>query len=618
MREPLGARQRSRAICLFLEQSRSGALGTARGANMSEEQNQESALKQEKTAATKDVRPRVWPAAIISFAYLATIGGFAFFDPTSDLHTIASLIAPAVALLLMIIWWIAASRVPWRDRLFGFVLLLVATAAMIFTQKSVLFGALLLVVAMPVVTNGIVALLLVTFKMRWPARRGALFAFVLICACIYCTMRVDSVSSGLQPFVSWRWNPSPSAVSQTLPPPAENKRATMSRFDARADDWPGFRGPERDGRAVGARFSKDWSATPPREVWRIKIGSAWSSFVYFSNYLFTQEQRDENEAVTCYNAETGELVWQNSVKAKYEDNMGLGPRATPTFAHGMLYALGGTGVLQCLDAETGDAIWTRDVLKDTGGKLLEYGFAGSPLVIGDKVFVCSCGGDGKGLTAYSCSKGELIWSAGRGGQCYSSPHFAKLVGMPQILIANDFGVQALYPDTGALLWEDEWRVKRHPRCVQPAILDGDRVMYGATGSDGTRMLHIENGPSGMTAKELWTTKKFRPYFSDGAAHMGFYYGLDCDRLACVDLNTGEVKWQGKFYGGQMLLLPDMDALLILSEKGEVILAPATPAGFSETARFKALTGKTWNHPVIHGNQLFVRNSEEAACFELPK
>lgn len=143
-------------------------------------------------------------------------------------------------------------------------------------------------------------------------------------------------------------------------------------------------------------------------------------------------------------------------------------------------------------------------------------------------------------------------------------------------------------------------------------------MYGATGAGGTRMLQIENGPSGMTAKEVWTTKKFRPYFSDGVAHRGFYYGFDGERLACVDLSTGEKKWDGKLYGGQMLLLPDMDSLLILSEKGEVILVQATPNEFSETARFKALTGKTWNYPVIHGNRLYARNSEEAVCFELPK
>ena len=274
-------------------------------------------------------------------------------------------------------------------------------------------------------------------------------------------------------------------------------------------------------------------------------------------------------------------------------------------------------MLQCLDAATGNAVWKTDLAADAETDVPGYGFASSPLVLGELVIAFSCGGEGKSVVAYDRTSGGVVWRAGHGGSGYSSPHFAVLGEVPQVLMASDSGLQSFMPETGAPLWEYAWKVTTNPRCVQPLVVNGNLVLLGATGTAGSRLFRIEKRDTAWDVKEEWLTKRFRPYFNDCVSHKGYCYGFDGDRIVCVDLKTGERRWEGKRYSGQLLLFPEMDVLLVLSEAGEVILIPAVPERYSEIARFKALSGKTWNHPVVAHGKLFVRNSEEAACFDLP-
>ncbi len=219
--------------------------------------------------------------------------------------------------------------------------------------------------------------------------------------------------------------------------------------------------------------------------------------------------------------------------------------------------------------------------------------------------------------AYECASGAVAWRAGRGTGGYSSPQLATLGGVPQMLIVCDIGMQSFAPATGELFWEHLWKIQGYSRCVQPLVVHDDAVMLGTTGALGSRLLRVARAGAAWDVKEEWTTRKYRPYFNDGVLHKGCGYGFDGERLACLDVKTGARLWEGKLCGGQLLLVADMDLLLILSEAGEVLLVPATPEAFTEAARFKALDGKTWNHPVVADGCLFVRNSDEAACYELP-
>ncbi|HEX6973128.1 MAG TPA: PQQ-binding-like beta-propeller repeat protein, partial [Vicinamibacterales bacterium] len=360
----------------------------------------------------------------------------------------------------------------------------------------------------------------------------------------------------------------------------------------------------------------DWTASPPSELWRRPIGPGWSSFAVGGGRLYTQEQRGDDEIIASYDAATGKPVWMHRDRVRFwESNGGAGPRATPTLGGGRVFALGATGVLNALDASTGRLLWTRNASTDTGVKVPGWGFAGSPIVVDDVVIVSVSGA----LAAYDHASGTPRWSRKSGGGSYSSPHLVTLDGVPQVLLLNGAGVSSVSPSDGAVLWQNAWQ---GVPIVQPAQLaNGDILITtaDAMGGAGIRRLAITHDGSTWKVEERWTSRGLKPYFNDYVVHEGHAYGFDGNILSCVDLADGSRKWKGGRYGnGQMLALSDEDVLLVLSEEGELALVRATPDQFTEIARFKALDAKTWNHPVLVGDTLYVRNGEEMAAFRLAK
>ena len=218
------------------------------------------------------------------------------------------------------------------------------------------------------------------------------------------------------------------------------------------------------------------------------------------------------------------------------------------------------------------------------------------------------------LAAYDAATGNLKWLGEAVGGSYSSPHLATIGGVEQLLILTPQGAGSLDPATGAPLWSHEW--KGLP-IIQPTLIPGGGILISASQSEGTRRIDPVRGPNGWTIDTRWTSLALKPYFTDTVVHKGHAYGFDARVLACIDLNDGKRIWKGGRYGnGQMLLLPDQDLLLILSEDGDLALVQASPAGFTEVARIHALEGKTWNHPVLASGLLLVRNAQEMAAFRL--
>ncbi len=574
---------------------------------MTADSNQHNTQQQSTTG------PRMWPALLIVIVHLATTWAAFVFSSTDVQTLIGSAGAPVVATIGLIIWWMMARMIRMRERLAGLVLLIVVHVLIVLIHKSK--GPLLLMLTLPVTTTGVVGLLLLTCRMTWPVRRWSLVIMLLGCAVAFASLRVDGVSANLFPLVSWRWTTTSEelAMLPTARPPAE---PAVLPAQAAPDDWPAFRGPAHDGRVPATTFSTDWDKAPPKELWRRPIGIGWSSFAAVGDYLFTQEQRGENELVTCYRAETGEEVWINSRQERYESDMGAGPRATPTFHKGNLYTLNPTGVLLCLDASTGQTIWQRNMTEDTEVSVPMWGYASSPLVTDKLVIVFSGAPDEKSVLAYDRVSGVLIWTAGKGSHSYSTGHLAHIEDIQQVLISSNFGIQSFVPETGEVLWEHAWDIGKYPRIVQPLITDDNTILLSTNYGHGTRLLRVLKKADTWQVVEGWTTKKFRPYFNDSVYHEGYCYGFDGNRLFCINAKTGERVWRGKRHGGQLLLITDMAMLLILNEAGQVVLVEASPEAYTEIARFKALKGKTWNHPVVAHGKLFVRNAEEAACYAL--
>jgi outer membrane protein assembly factor BamB len=387
----------------------------------------------------------------------------------------------------------------------------------------------------------------------------------------------------------------------------------------RPGDWPGFRGPDRDGRRTGVRLATDWNAHPPRRVWRQRIGPGWSSFAVVGSRLYTQEQWGDQEVVVCYDAGSGAELWAHRDDARFSETMaGPGPRATPTFYEGKIYALGATGRLNCLDAVTGRVRWSRDIVADSGAKVPQWGFAASPLVAQGVVTVFAGGPDGKAVLGYKAAPGKLAWSAGEGQFSYCSLHPARLGGVEQLLLATEKGLTAFQPAHGDILWQHSWPLGGDmARVVQPTLVGDGDVLIGTSFGVGTRRVQVRRAGDRWETQEVWTTHAIKPYFNDLVVHGDHLYGFDNSFLTCVSLADGKAKWRERGYGsGQVLLLADQDLLLVLAETGEVALVEASPEGHKEVGRFQAIEGKTWNHPVVAHGKLFVRNGEWAACYEL--
>jgi outer membrane protein assembly factor BamB len=359
------------------------------------------------------------------------------------------------------------------------------------------------------------------------------------------------------------------------------------------------------------RIKTDWAASPPVQMWRRPVGPGWSSFAVRGGLIYTQEQRGPEEIVACYNLTTGQPVWAHRDPTRFwESNGGPGPRATPSLANGRVYTFGATGILNALDAGDGAVVWSRNAASDTGMKTPQWGFASSPLVVDDAVIVATAGQ----LAAYDRATGARRWAGPAHGVSYSSPQLSTIDGVRQILLLSEAGLTSVALADGALLWEHRW--PGYP-IVQPALTaDGD-ILISVTDSSGTRRLAVAHGPAGWTVAERWTSNGLKPYFNDFVVHNGYAFGFDGSILACIDLADGKRKWKGGRYGnGQLVLLSDQDLLLVLSEEGELALVGATPDQFKELARFPAIDGKTWNHPVLAGDILLVRNGQEMAAFRL--
>ena len=548
--------------------------------------------------------------------------------------------------LAVLVWWLFFSRAPWSERL-G--VLVVTAVALFATSRLVhesiangMMGMMLIIYSIPLVSLAWVVWAGASRRLGAKLRLASMVASILLACGVMTLLRTGGLTGDGYSDLHWRWTkspeerllagpgeeptvPAPAPVTEQTPekrapdPPAEVPTArSVTHEGAKTDaDWPGFRGPKRDGIVPGVRIETDWSRRPPVAVWRRPIGPGWSSFAVRGNLFYTQEQRGDDEVVSCYKLTTGELVWRHRDAARFwESNAGAGPRATPTLSGGRVYTFGATGIVNALDARSGSVVWSRNAASDTHKKVPGWGFASSPLVVGDVVIVATAAA----LAAYDVATGNPRWFGPTDGWGYSSPHLSTIDGVAQVLLLNGEGAISVAPTDGTLLWKHAWR---GDSIVQPAVTaNGDVLIGSGSGLNvevGMRRVAVAHGPDGWTAAERWTSIGLKPYFNDFVVHKDHAFGFDGSILACIDLNDGKRKWKGGRYGnGQLVLLPDQDLMLVVSEEGELALVKATPDQYTEVARFQAIEGKTWNHPALVGDTLLVRNSEEMVAFRLSR
>ncbi len=377
--------------------------------------------------------------------------------------------------------------------------------------------------------------------------------------------------------------------------------------------WPDYRGPNRDGVIEGVSIRTDW---PLDELWRTKVGGGYASMAVAEGMVYTIEQRRDEEVLAAYALESGHEVWIHPWDAHFQESMGgPGPRATPTYANGTVFALGAEGDMRALRASNGELLWKTNILSDAGAGNITWGMAGAPLAVDGKIIVNPGGSGGKSVAAYDAASGKLLWQSLDDKAGYASPQLMTLAGAPQALVFTGSRMVSLDPADGRELWAVPWKTSYDINSAQPIQVSDSRVWFSSGYGHGSALLEVRAAGDAFETKKLWETNSMKNKFNSSVLYQGHVYGLDDGILASINLENGERNWKGGRYGFGQLLLAD-GHLIVLTEKGELVLVKATPESHQQIASFSALVGKTWNVPAYADGKLLVRNQTEMAAYRL--
>ena len=465
---------------------------------------------------------------------------------------------------------------------------------------------------------------------RWRTRGIGLLVLLVVVGTVYAGPRRWEFGAGMTPVPIFRWDPDLQDELEKRLAKQGDEKTTLSSADLliQADDFPRYRGVRADGIVSSPMKSPDWDAAPPKEKWRTTVGWSYSGIAVAGKALVTIEQRQDEEAVVCYDRETGKELWAYKYEAKFEQTPpmgGIGPRATPTICDGEIYSLGAKGHLVCLDA-AGAKKWAVNIVEDNGAEVVQWGMTSSPLIVGDLVVV-NAGIDPKNnqkkaVVAYHRKDGTKAWAAGEHPAGYSSPMLATLDGVEQIVLFDGVGVAGIDKADGRELWRYAWNTFNAMNIIQPVILPGDRVFISSQVENGCALLQVKKNGSNWSVDKVWSTPKMASIFSNPVYHEGHIYGLHdmSGRLCCLDAKSGKRLWlaDDELRGGQLLL--SGNTLIVQSENTkELIAVAADPTEYHELGRVKVFRGRrTWNTPSLAGGRLYVRNHEEMVCLELAK
>jgi outer membrane protein assembly factor BamB len=392
---------------------------------------------------------------------------------------------------------------------------------------------------------------------------------------------------------------------------------------ATAEDWPCWRGPHRDGISRETGLLKQWPPGGPRQLWRAELSGGFSSVVVADGRLFTQTKEGNQEVVVCLDAATGKDLWRYRYDCDYtayptftgggRPQARTGPRATPTVEGDRVYTLGATGVLLCLEARTGKKVWQQDLLKIAGMNVPTHGFCGSPLIVGERIYLNPGGPKGKSLAALGKKDGSVIWQALDDPVGYACAVWAEVGGAPQVIFFTGVGVVGVAPADGRLLWRFPWKTRPPLHIATPIYTDGEVFVSSNYGTGGAVIRLRDRGEP----ETVWKSLAMQNHFSTSVLYEGHLYGVSEGRLRCVEFQTGAVKWSKDGLGRGSVALVD-GRLIALGEYGPLILARATPTEYAEISRCQPLDKSTltWTAPVVSGGRLFVRSENALLALDV--
>jgi outer membrane protein assembly factor BamB len=381
-----------------------------------------------------------------------------------------------------------------------------------------------------------------------------------------------------------------------------------------AADWPCWRGPHHNGVVPTEELRTDWPRSGPPIAWRAQVGTGFSSVVVVAGRAYTLGHRDGADRVVCLNAGSGEVLWEHGYPAELDPNLFEGgPTATPAIDRGRLFTFSRQGLAISWDAATGREQWRTDVPRTCGVNVPSWGFAGSPRVLGDLVLLNA----GSGGVALDGATGRVVWKSDNSDDAaYATPRVVPLAGRPTALILSGKALHAVDPQSGREFWQHRWLTRYGVNAADPLVV-GDLVWLTSGYSKGSALLRA----TPHAAEELWRNRELRNQMSPGVVIDGRVYAVDGDEnaeclLKCLDYQTGDLRWQAGGLGAATLIASG-DTLILLGDKGELVLARASPEEFQPLARGAVLTGKCWTPPSLAGGRIYCRNAEgEVVCVDL--
>jgi outer membrane protein assembly factor BamB len=380
-------------------------------------------------------------------------------------------------------------------------------------------------------------------------------------------------------------------------------------------DWPRYRGPKGDGIAGETGLLKSWPGEGPRVLWRARLGSGYSGMAVAGGRVFTLFGNGSDEVAAAFEAASGKPVWRARVDSERRDEMGGGPRATPTIDGELVFAHGAGGKLVAFEAVTGKVRWSVDLVSEHGSRVPQWGSASSPIVDGNLLLVTAGGPSGRALLGLDKRTGKLVWSAESDEAGYSTPVIVEAGGARQALFFAGTSLISVSPQRGQKYWSVPWRTSYDVNAAMPVFIAPDKVFISSSYDVGAQLLRLVSQGGKPAAQVVWTNRVMKNHFNSSVYYQGHLYGFDDATLKCVEPLTATERWKQRGFGKGSLLVAD-DHLWVLSDRGELALVEATPEAYREKARAQVIEGKTWTMPTIDGKRLFVRSERELIALDV--
>ncbi len=405
-----------------------------------------------------------------------------------------------------------------------------------------------------------------------------------------------------------------------------------SIITATATEWPQWRGSNRDGVSDEVGLLKEWPSEGPKMLWKVSLGEGFSGISVSQGRVYTMFSKGNDEFVVCLDATDGTEIWRfRSDKNYHEGQGGNGPRATPTIDGDLLYTISAHGKLYALNAANGQEIWSHDLQRKFGSKMPRWGFSTSPLVEGELLLI-EVGGKGeKSIVAFNKNSGDVIWSSHKDKLGYSSPIAITVKGVRQIICFTGTQLVSVSPIDGTIYWKYPWKTGYDVNAATPVFIPPDKVFISSGYDKGAAVLQIrvfvspdddraatdqiKENQGTIRIKEIWKNRKMKNQFATSVLHENYLYGFDNSILKCIEANTGEEQWKSRGFGKGTVILAD-GHLIILSDRGKLGLAEATPTGYIEKASTQVMSGLCWTVPTLADGKLYVRNETEMVCVDI--